>query len=120
HITGWAAAFLTLAAPALAHAQTSAPMPIESFTLENGLEVIVITNTRVPAVSHMMWYRTGAADDPPGKSGLAHYHEHMMFQGTSRYASGQYADLIARHGGQQNAFTGYDATSYYVNIDKKH
>lgn len=91
---------------------------IESFTLDNGLEVIVIPNHRVPAVSHMIWYRIGAADDPPGVSGLAHFHEHTMFLGTWKYKAGEYADIIARHGGEQNAFTGYDATSYYVNIAK--
>jgi zinc protease len=90
----------------------------ETFTLSNGMEVIVIPNHRVPAVSHMLWFRIGAADDPPGKSGLAHYHEHMMFQGTSKLKPGEYADVIARHGGQQNAFTGSDVTSYYVNIAK--
>jgi zinc protease len=97
----------------------AAPAPsIESFTLDNGLEVIVIPNHRVPAISHMMWYRVGAADDPPGKSGLAHFHEHMMYEGTAKYKAGEYADTISRHGGDQNAFTGHDATSYYVNITK--
>lgn len=100
------------------HAE-SAPK-IETFTLGNGLEVIVIPNHRVPAVSHMVWYRIGAADDPPGKSGLAHFHEHLMYKGTAKYKSGEYADLIARNGGQQNAFTGHDATSYFVNISKEY
>jgi zinc protease len=95
----------------------SAP-DIEGFTLENGLEVIVIPNQRIPAVSHMVWYRIGAADDPPGKSGIAHFHEHMMFEGTAKYKAGEYADIIAREGGEQNAFTGRDATSYYVNITR--
>jgi len=103
----------------LASVSARAEMPkIETFTLSNGLEVIVIPNHRVPAVSHMVWYRIGASDDPPGKSGLAHFHEHLMFKGTAKYKSGEYADIIARHGGQQNAFTGHDATSYYVNISK--
>ena len=92
---------------------------IERFTLKNQLEVVVIQNHRIPAVSHMIWYRIGAADDPPGKSGLAHYHEHMMFEGTGKFKSGDYTDIIARHGGKDNAFTGYDATSYYVNIAKE-
>lgn len=110
-----AAAALAVASPA-----TAATSPtVESFTLSNGLEVIVIPNHRVPAVSHMIWYRIGAADDPSGKSGLAHYHEHMMFEGSPAHKAGEYADIIARHGGQQNAFTGHDATSYYVNIAKE-
>lgn len=107
------AALLALA-PGFALAQ-----PIESFTLENGLEVVVIENHRVPAVSHMLWYRVGAADDPPGKSGLAHYHEHLMYQGTQKLKSGEYSKTIAARGGQENAFTGHDATSYYVNIAKE-
>ena len=110
----------------LAQLLLSAPLPvqaepvpaIESFTLANGLEVIVIPNHRIAAVSQMVWYRIGAADDPLGKSGLAHFHEHTMFLGTPKYKSGEYADIIARHGGQENAFTGYDATSYYINIAK--
>jgi zinc protease len=67
-----------------------------------------------------MWYRVGAADDPQGKSGLAHYHEHLMFKATTKLKSGEYSDIIARHGGEQNAFTGHDATSYYVDIAKEH
>lgn len=101
-------------APALA----AAPEKVEQFTLSNGLEVIVIPNHRVPAVSHMLWYRVGAADDPRGKSGLAHYHEHMMYQGTQMLKAGEYSKTIAAQGGQENAFTGHDATSYYVNISK--
>jgi zinc protease len=106
--------FSLLAFPAVA-----APV-VETFNLSNGMEVIVLPNHRVPAISHMLWFRVGAADDPLGKSGLAHYHEHMMFKGTRNYKSGEYADIIARSGGQQNAFTGHDATSYFVNISKEY
>lgn len=119
----WLAVLLiTCCAGFPARAQESAPARplIETFTLANGLEVIVIPIHRVPAVSHTLWFRVGAADDPPRKSGLAHYHEHLMFQGTEHYAAGEYADIIARHGGQQNAFTNHDATGYYVNIAREH
>jgi len=91
----------------------------ESFTLDNGLEVIVIPNHRIPAVSQMLWFRIGAADDPAGKSGLAHFHEHVMFLGTAKHKSGEYTEIISRHGGENNAFTGHDATSYYINIAKE-
>lgn len=111
-----AACVLLCASPARA-ADTG--LKIETFTLANGLEVIVIPNHRIPAISHMLWYRIGAADDPQGKSGLAHYHEHMMFQGTSKLKPGEYSSIIARHGGEQNAFTGRDATSYYVDIARE-
>lgn len=91
----------------------------QNFTLKNGLEVIVIPNHRVPAVNHTLWYKIGAGDDPIGKSGLAHYHEHAMFLGTNKYKKGEYVDIIARNGGEQNAFTGHDATAYFVNISKE-
>ena len=100
-------------------AQAAETPGIEQFYLANGLEVIVIPNHRVPAVSHMVWYKIGAADDPVGKSGLAHFHEHIMFKGAAKYKAGEYARIIAAHGGQQNAFTGRDATSYYVDISKE-
>lgn len=112
-----AAAFLAFAALFAPAAHAAAP--IESFTLSNGMEVVVIENHRVPAISHMLWFHVGAIDDPPMKSGLAHYHEHMMFQGTEHYAKGEFADIIAREGGEQNAFTGHDATAYYVTIAKE-
>ncbi len=91
---------------------------VSSFSLKNGLEVVVIPNHRVPAVNHTLWYFVGAADDPSGKSGLAHYHEHAMFLGTQKYKSGEYSNIIARNGGEQNAFTGHDATAYFINISK--
>jgi len=94
-------------------------LPITSFTLKNGLEVIVVENHRVPAVNHTLWYRVGASDDPAGKSGLAHYHEHSMFLGTSKYKSGEYSGIITANGGEQNAFTGHDATAYFINIAKE-
>jgi zinc protease len=92
---------------------------ISSFTLDNGLEVIVIPNHRVPAVNHTLWFKIGAADDPSGKSGLAHFHEHVMFLGTAKYKSGEYSSIVSRSGGEHNAFTGYDATAYFINISKE-
>jgi zinc protease len=91
----------------------------ESFSLKNGLEVIVLENHRVPAVNHTIWYRVGAGDDPVGKSGLAHYHEHAMFLGTAKYKAGEYSKIIASHGGEENAFTTHDATAYFINIAKE-
>jgi zinc protease len=105
-----------LALPANA-AQFAAP---ESFMLQNGLEVVLISNPRVPAVTHMLWYKVGAADDTPGHSGLAHYNEHMMFQGTEKTGSGEFLKIVANHGGHANAFTSHDYTAYYVSIAKEH
>lgn len=107
-------AAVIFAAPAFA----AGTQPIETFTLKNGMEVVVLPNHRVPAVNHMIWYRIGAADDPQGKSGLAHYHEHLMFKGSPRFKSGDYLKIVSKNGGDHNAFTGYDATSYFVTIAK--
>jgi len=93
---------------------------IEAFTLSNGMQVIVAPNHRVPAVSHIIWLSVGATDDPAGKSGLAHYLEHLMFKGTSQVPEGEYSKRIERIGGNQNAFTGPDFTGYYVNVAKEH
>jgi len=115
----WCIRTVVLAMLQAPHAHASASeQPIESFVLNNGMQVIVLPNHRVPAVNHMLWYRIGAADDPRGKSGLAHYHEHLMFKGSPRFSPGEYVKLINQNGGEQNAFTGYDATSYYVTIAK--
>lgn len=91
-----------------------------SFTLDNGLQVVVIENHRVPVVSHMLWYKVGAADDPIGKSGIAHFLEHLMFKGTTTRAAGEFSAIINRVGGQENAFTSYDYTGYYQNVAREH
>ncbi|MBX7198649.1 MAG: insulinase family protein [Rhodospirillaceae bacterium] len=88
----------------------------ETFTLANGMQVVVIPNHRAPVVSHMVFYRAGAAEDLPGKSGIAHFLEHLMFKGTPKYPAGAVMDVVARNGGNQNAFTTRDYTGYYQNI----
>ncbi len=87
-----------------------------TFTLDNGLEVVVIENNRAPVVTHMVWYKVGAADEPPGKSGIAHFLEHLMFKGTDKRAPGEFSDIIARNGGRENAFTSQDYTGYFQSI----
>lgn len=89
---------------------------VEKFTLDNGMEVVVIPNHRVPAVSHMLWFRIGSADEQKGSSGLAHYLEHMMFKGTKTLKVGEYSQTVSKFGGDHNAFTSFDFTGYYVNI----
>lgn len=93
---------------------------IDRFTLSNGMVVILVPNDRVPAISHTLWLKVGAADDPMGKSGLAHYLEHLMFKGTEKVPSGDYSRQIERLGGNHNAFTSSDFTGYYVNIAREH
>ncbi len=90
----------------------------QTFTLDNGLRVVVVPNHRAPVVSHMIWYKVGAADEPPGKSGIAHFLEHLMFKGTAEVPGGDFAKTIARNGGQNNAFTSWDYTGYYQNVAK--
>ncbi|MDR3518364.1 MAG: pitrilysin family protein [Azospirillaceae bacterium] len=84
--------------------------------MANGLEVVVATNRRMPVVTHMVWYKVGAADEPRFKSGIAHFLEHLMFKGTEAVPPGDFSRIIARNGGQENAFTTYDYTAYYQNV----
>ena len=93
---------------------------ISHFHLANGLEVVVIPDTRTPIVTHMIWYRNGSADDPVGKSGIAHFLEHLMFKGTEKYPLGVFSDLVAELGGQENAFTSNDFTAYFQRISRQH
>jgi zinc protease len=85
----------------------------ESFTLDNGMQVVVVPDHRAPAVVHMVWYKVGAADEPPGKSGIAHFLEHLMFKGTDKLAPGEFSKTVAANGGRDNAFTSQDYTAYF-------
>ena len=96
------------------------PEAISHFTLDNGLDVVVIPDRRAPVVTHMVWYRNGGADDPIGKSGIAHFLEHLMFKGTDRNPKGAFSELVAALGGQENAFTGHDYTAYFQRVAKEH
>lgn len=106
---------LTLIAGLLANAAIAAPK-VTSFTLDNGMQGVVIEDNRAPVVTHMVWYNVGAADEPPGKSGIAHYLEHLMFKGTDEIPEGAFSKIIAENGGQDNAFTSVDYTGYYQSI----
>ncbi len=99
--------------PGPARAQVFNP---EVATLPNGLMVVAIPNHRAPIVTHMVWYRVGAGDEVPGKSGLAHFLEHLMFKGTKEVPPGEFSKIVARNGGRDNAFTSYDYTAYFQNI----
>ncbi len=85
-------------------------------TLENGLRVLLQEDHRSPIVSFQMWYRVGSRNEARGATGIAHFLEHMMFKGTPTNGQGQFARLVEQNGGQDNAFTSQDVTSYYVNI----
>ena len=92
---------------------------VESFALDNGLQVIVIPDHRAPVITHMLWYRVGSAEEPAGKSGIAHFLEHLMFKGTDKVPGNEFARIVARNGGQNNAFTSYDFTAYYQRIARE-
>ncbi len=98
----------------------SAEPQISTTTLANGLQVVVIPDRRAPVVTHMVWYKVGAADEPPGKSGIAHYLEHLMFKGTKANPDGRFSEIVAEIGGQENAFTSQDYTAYFQRVAKEH
>ncbi|WP_341367469.1 pitrilysin family protein [Yoonia sp. BS5-3] len=89
---------------------------VTSFSLENGMEVVVIEDHRAPVVVHMVWYKVGSADEPEGISGIAHYLEHLMFKGTDVLEPGEFSETVAANGGSDNAFTSYDYTAYFQRV----
>ncbi|MEO1733344.1 MAG: pitrilysin family protein, partial [Pseudomonadota bacterium] len=89
---------------------------VTDFTLDNGMQVIVVEDHRAPVVQHMVWYRVGSADEPAGRSGVAHFLEHLMFKATETLASGEFSKVVAANGGRDNAFTSYDYTAYFQRV----
>jgi zinc protease len=106
---GWIMGAVLAAGPALADTVTT-------FSLDNGMEVVVIEDHRAPVVVHMVWYRIGAADESPGHSGIAHFLEHLMFQGTKTVAPGDLSKIVSAQGGSDNAFTTADYTAYFQRV----
>jgi zinc protease len=113
-IRALAGAIVFLTAAVAANAASSGPPA--TFKLANGLQVVVIEDHRAPVVTHMVWYRCGAADETRGHSGIAHFLEHLMFKGTDKVASGDFSKIVARQGGQDNAFTTHDETVYWQRV----
>ncbi|MEM6729195.1 MAG: pitrilysin family protein [Pseudomonadota bacterium] len=89
---------------------------VTNFMLDNGMEVVVIEDRRAPVVVHMVWYKAGSADEPPGKSGIAHYTEHLMFKATDNLEDGEFSRIVLENGGRDNAFTSYDYTGYFQRV----
>jgi zinc protease len=87
-------------------------------TLENGLRVIVKEDHRSPVVVSQVWYKVGSVDEPEGLTGISHALEHMMFKGTSRLKPNEFSRIIAENGGRENAFTSYDYTGFYQQLEK--
>ncbi|HEY8191547.1 MAG TPA: pitrilysin family protein, partial [Alphaproteobacteria bacterium] len=88
----------------------------ESFTLDNGLQVVLIPNHRAPVIAHMVWYKTGAIDEPHGQSGVAHFVEHLMFKGSEKIPPGEFSKMVSAMGGNDNAFTSQDYTAYHESV----
>jgi len=101
-------------------ADTTTKSGVSSFFLQNGLQVVVIPNHKIPAITQMVWYRTGAMDEEKGQSGLAHFLEHLMFKGTTNLTPGEFSRLVAAYGGNDNAFTMQDATAYFQKIPRQY
>jgi zinc protease len=101
-------------------AEAASGPEITRFVLANGLEVVVIPDHRAPVVTHMIWYRVGSADEEPGRSGLAHFLEHLMFKGTAKHPAGEFSKVVAAIGGQENAFTSNDYTAYFQRVTREH
>ncbi|MBN2905319.1 MAG: insulinase family protein [Rhodobacteraceae bacterium] len=89
---------------------------VTDFTLDNGMQVVVIEDHRAPVVVHMVWYRVGAADEPAGHSGIAHFLEHLMFKGTDEVGPGELSEIVQANGGSDNAFTSWDYTAYFQRV----
>lgn len=110
-----ALAMAVMVSAAARHAEAGVFNP-ETATLSNGMEVVVVSKRSAPVITHMVWYKVGAMDEPQGKSGLAHFLEHLMFKGTEKYPAGEFSEIVAKNGGEENAFTGSDYTAYYQAI----
>ena len=86
--------------------------------MPNGLQVVVIQDHRTPVVTQMVWYKVGSADETPGKSGLAHFLEHLMFKGTAKHPAGEFSQTVLKIGGNENAFTSIDYTGYFQRVPR--
>src|SRR5881628_267854 len=120
HLAGLVAALVLPFFATASHAQTTVTSdPPATFTLGNGLQILVIPDHRTPVVTQMIWYKVGSADETPGKSGLAHFLEHLMFKGTSKHPAGEFSQTVLRIGGNENAFTSTDYTGYFQRVPRE-
>jgi zinc protease len=91
---------------------------VQESVLDNGLKVLLLEDHKSPAVTFQVWYRVGARNEKDGKSGLAHFLEHMMFKGTPSTGPEEYSRIIAKNGGRSNAFTSSDMTVYFATMSR--
>ncbi|MEE2878033.1 MAG: pitrilysin family protein, partial [Pseudomonadota bacterium] len=119
YLAGGLAAVAVAASPAVADTAGAEWAPA-TFELDNGMDVVVLPDHRAPVVTHMVWYKVGAVDEDPGKSGIAHLFEHVMFKETDDIGPEEFTTIVQRNGGQLNAFTSWDYTAYYERVAKQH
>jgi zinc protease len=100
----------------VATAQARDNEAVTTFTLDNGMDVVVVEDHRAPVVQQMVWYRAGSADEPKGSSGVAHFLEHLLFKATDKLEAGEFSATVAANGGRDNAFTSYDYTAYHQRV----
>jgi len=105
-----------LTGPGAAAQDDGAQEAVTAFTLDNGMQVVVVEDHRAPVLQHMVWYRAGSADEPVGSSGVAHFLEHLLFKGTDTMEPGELSATVAANGGRDNAFTSYDYTAYFQRV----
>ncbi|MDQ0562307.1 putative Zn-dependent peptidase [Rhizobium mesoamericanum] len=89
---------------------------MSDFVLQNGMEEVVVPDHRMPIVTQMVRYKAGAADGPSGKSGIAHFLEHLIFKGTKTHKGGEFDKAVSETGGEENAFTSFDYTAFYQTV----
>jgi zinc protease len=105
-----------MALPVLAETQS----PVHSFTLDNGLRILVREDRRAPVVTSQLWVNVGSSYEPPGQSGLSHALEHMLYKGSSKASPGDFTDILGRLGASENAFTNEDSTVYHQTVSATH
>jgi len=99
-------------------ASSSLAAQVQEFVLDNGLKVLLLEERKSPVVTFQVWYRVGGRNEKDGKSGLAHFLEHMIFKGTPTTGPEEYSRIIAKSGGRSNAFTSADMTVYFATMSR--
>lgn len=92
------------------------PLEFEKFELDNGLTVLLHQNNSAPVVTINVLYHVGSKNERPGRSGFAHFFEHLMFEGSKYINRGEFDKYLAGVGGNNNAYTTFDRTLYYENL----
>ncbi|MDX1432834.1 MAG: insulinase family protein, partial [Gammaproteobacteria bacterium] len=125
----WRRAWLVLALLGLAAAAGAVdviksphdPRSYRALTLENGLRVVLVSDPDTDKAAASLDVNVGSGSDPAGREGLAHFLEHMLFLGTAKYPDpAEYKEFISSHGGSENAYTAYDHTNYFFDVDQRH